>query len=72
MSSIFKDFGVNARADAASLHDAEAEKDMTSNRLVDAMNSRLFKRDCLDRKLERHHVTGMGLPSAATCISHTF
>lgn len=31
MSSIFKDFGVNARADAASLHDAEAEKDMTSN-----------------------------------------
>ena len=47
--------------DPESLHDVRANNEKPSNRLADTLSDKLFKKDALDRKLERHHITGIQL-----------
>ena len=38
--------------------DANADDERPANKLADTLSDKLFKKDSLDRKLERHQITG--------------
>ena len=40
--------------------DVNADKERSTSKLADTLSDRLFKKDGLDRKLERNHITGNG------------
>lgn len=66
-SKLFK--GINGtvkptHSDPEAFHDVPTNKEQPSNRLADTLSDKLFKKDALDRKLERHHVTGIQITCA--------
>lgn len=48
-----------ASADLESPQNVHMEKERSNKRLADTLSDKLFKKDRLDRQLERHHVTGI-------------
>ena len=39
-------------------HDANTDDKTSASKLADTLSDKLFKKDSLDRKLKRHHITG--------------
>ena len=60
-SKIFPQVHVTVDPDLESSPDVSVNNDTFSRRLADTLSDRLFRKDCLDRKLERHHITGIPL-----------
>ena len=44
--------------------DSSADNETSASKLADTVSDTLFKKDSLDRKLERHHITGNPYPLA--------
>ena len=44
--------------------DANADNEASASKLADTVSDTLFRKDSLDRKLERHHITGHPYPLA--------
>ncbi|KAL8830688.1 MAG: hypothetical protein Q9191_001293 [Dirinaria sp. TL-2023a] len=63
-SKIFPQVQVDVDTDLESSHDAPAHGNTLGRRLADTLSDQLFKKDCLDRKLERHHITGIAFSAA--------
>lgn len=63
-SKIFPQIQVTADSDLESSPNVSANNDTFGRRLADTLSDQLFKKDCLDRKLERHHITGIAFSGA--------
>ena len=59
VSKIFPPVHVTVDPDAESAQDEPDNNANFGRKVAHTLSDSLFKRDCLDRKLERHHITGI-------------
>ena len=64
-STLFRGLRQTTTLDSGAPLNTNAPNEKPVSNLVDSLSDRLFKKDYLDRKLERHHITGIYLPSNA-------
>lgn len=57
-SKIFDHIELTVNPVAEQRQDPHADNERSANKLADTLSDKLFKKDSLDRKLERHHITG--------------
>lgn len=64
VSKIFPPVRTTVDLDDESSQDVPTNSENFGRKVADTLSDRLFKKDCLDRKLERHHITGIAFSGA--------
>ena len=64
VSKIFPPVQTTVVPDDESSQDVPTNSENFGRKVADTLSDRLFKKDCLDRKLERHHITGIAFSGA--------
>ena len=57
-SKLFDHIELTANPTAGPRRDVNADNKRSASKLAETLSDKLFRKDVLDRKLERHHITG--------------
>ena len=57
-SAVFRDIPSTFEQELDTSNELTGKRERFGSNLAESLSDKLFRRDCLDRKLERHHITG--------------